>query len=77
MVPQRAVTELQGGYQLAIVQAGNKISVRSVQVGERVGSMWIINEGLKPGDQVVAEGTQSVRDGAVVAPKPYAAGEGN
>jgi len=73
LVPQRAVSELQGGYQLAVVQPGSRISVRSVQVGERVGSMWIINEGLKPGEQVVAEGTQAVRDGMVVTPKPYRA----
>jgi RND family efflux transporter MFP subunit len=77
LVPQRAVTELQGGYQLAVLEAGNRISVRSVQVGERVGSMWIINQGLKPGDQVVAEGMQAVRDGMVVSPKPYTAPEGN
>ena len=77
LVPQRAVAELQGGYQLAVVEPGNRISVRSVQVGERVGSMWIINAGLKPGERVVAEGTQAVRDGMVVTPKPYSAPEGN
>jgi len=73
LVPQRAVTELQGGYQLAVLQPGNKIAVRAVQVGERVGSMWIIDQGLKLGEQVVAEGTQAVRDGMVVTPKPYPA----
>ncbi|MBO0911955.1 MAG: efflux RND transporter periplasmic adaptor subunit [Acidobacteria bacterium] len=77
LVPQRAVTELQGGYQLAVLEAGNKVSIRSVQVGERVGSMWIINQGLKTGEQVVAEGTQAVRDGMVVTPKPYRAPGGN
>ncbi len=71
LVPQRAVAELQGGYQLAVVQSGNKIAVRTVQVGERVGSMWIVNQGVKPGERVVAEGTQAVRDGMVVAPEPY------
>ncbi len=71
LVPQRAVSELQGGYQLAVVGAGNKIAVRTVQVGERVGSMWIINQGLSAGERVVAEGTQSIRDGMVVTPKPY------
>jgi RND family efflux transporter MFP subunit len=73
LVPQRAVTELQGSYQLAVVQPGNKIALRTVQVGERVGSMWIIDQGLKLGEQVVAEGTQAVRDGMVVTPKPYPA----
>ncbi|MGC2169777.1 MAG: efflux RND transporter periplasmic adaptor subunit [Candidatus Sulfotelmatobacter sp.] len=73
LVPQRAVTELQGSYQLAVLQPGNKIALRTVQVGERVGSMWIIDQGLKLGEQVVAEGTQAVRDGMVVTPKPYTA----
>lgn len=73
LVPQRAVTELQGSYQLAVLQPGNKIAVRTVQVGERVGSMWIVDQGLKLGEQVVAEGSQAVRDGMVVTPKPYTA----
>ena len=71
LVPQRSVTELQGSYQLAVLQPGNKIAIRTVQVGEQVGSMWIINQGLKLGEQVVAEGTQSVRDGMAVTPEPY------
>jgi RND family efflux transporter MFP subunit len=73
LVPQRAVTELQGGYQVAVLQAGNKITIRTVQVGAQVGSMWIINQGLRLGERVVAEGTQVVRDGAVVTPQPYTA----
>jgi RND family efflux transporter MFP subunit len=71
LVPQRAVTELQGSYQVAVVGPGNKISIRTIDVGERVGSMWIITQGLKPGERVVAEGTQAVRDGMVVTPEPY------
>jgi len=71
VVPQRAVTELQGGYQVAIVDADNKAEIRTVQVGDRVGSDWVINGGLKPGDRVVAEGVQKVRQGAPVTPKPY------
>lgn len=71
LVPQRTVTELQGGYQVAVVGPGNKISIRTVDVGEQVGSLWIINQGLKPGERVVAEGTQAVRDGMVVTPEPY------
>jgi RND family efflux transporter MFP subunit len=72
LVPQRAVTELQGGYQAAVVGPDSKISIRTVEVGERVGPMWIITQGLKPGERVVAEGTQAVRDGMVVTPEPYA-----
>jgi RND family efflux transporter MFP subunit len=69
LVPQRAVTELQGSYQVAVVGSDNKVSIRPVKVGERVGTMWIINEGLKPGERVVVEGVQKVRDGALVSPK--------
>lgn len=77
LVPQRAVTELQGGYQVAVVGADNKISIRAVEVGERSGTMWIINQGLKLGERVVAEGTGRVRDGMVVTPKSYTPAEGN
>jgi len=73
LVPQRAVTELQGGYQVAIVGPNNKIDIRTVRVGERVGTMWVVSDGLKPGQRVVAEGTQMVRDGMVVIPEPYTA----
>jgi membrane fusion protein (multidrug efflux system) len=69
LVPQRAVTELQGSYEVAVVGSDNKVSIRPVNVGERVGTMWIINEGLKPGERVVVEGVQKVRDGAPVSPK--------
>jgi membrane fusion protein (multidrug efflux system) len=72
LVPQRAVTELQGSYQVAVMGRDNKIEVRTVKVGDRVDAMWIIEDGLKPGDTVVAEGTQKVRPGAVVNPKPFA-----
>jgi membrane fusion protein (multidrug efflux system) len=73
LVPQRAVTELQGSYQVAVVGRDNKIEIRTVKVGERVGSMWIVEEGLTAGESVIAEGTQKVRAGAVVSPKPFAA----
>jgi len=73
LVPQRAVTELQGSYQVAVVGADNKISIRSVKVGNQTGSMWIIEEGLKPGERVVAEGVQKVRAGALVNPMPFVA----
>jgi membrane fusion protein, multidrug efflux system len=72
LIPQRAVTELQGGYQVAVVGSDNKISIRTVTVGDRVGSDWIIADGLKPGETVVAEGVQKVRPGMQVNPKPYA-----
>jgi membrane fusion protein, multidrug efflux system len=68
LVPQRAVTELQGRYQVATVGPDNKAKVESVEVGNRVGEMWIITKGLEPGVRVVSEGTSKVRDGAVVKP---------
>jgi membrane fusion protein, multidrug efflux system len=71
LVPQRAVRELQGGYLVAVVDHENKASIRPVKMGQKVGSWWIVNEGLKPGERVVAEGVQEVREGAVVAPKPF------
>lgn len=72
LVPQRAVSELQGSYQVAVVGADNKVSLRPVKVGERVDAMWIIEDGLKQGETVVAEGTQKVRPGVVVNPKSLA-----
>jgi len=73
LVPQRAVTELQGSYQVAAVGNDNKVSIRPVKVGERVGTDWIIEEGLKPGEKVVAEGIQRVKAGMTVDPKPFTA----
>src|SRR5262245_11426925 len=63
LIPQRAVTELQGSYQVAVVGSDNKVSIRAVKVGELVGTEWIIDEGLKPGDRVVAEGVQRAKAG--------------
>jgi membrane fusion protein (multidrug efflux system) len=68
LVPQRCVTELQGQYQIAIVGGDNKVEVRNVKVGERIGSMWIVEEGLKPKEHVVFEGVQKARGGTVVKP---------
>jgi membrane fusion protein (multidrug efflux system) len=73
LVPQRAVTEQQGSYQVAVVSSNNTVEIRPVRVGERVGTQWIIENGLKPGERVVAEGTQKVRPGAIVNPKPVKA----
>ncbi len=71
MVPQRAVSELQGNYQVAVVDADDTVRIRNVKVGERFESFWIIKEGLKPGERVIAEGIQKVREGVKVNPKPY------
>jgi len=72
LVPQRAVSELQGGYQVAVVDGENKVSIRTVKVGDRVGSQWIVAEGLKQGERVVVEGVQKVRPGTQVNPKLFA-----
>jgi RND family efflux transporter MFP subunit len=69
LVPQRAVSELQGTYQCAVVGEDNKVSLRPVTVGDRVGTMWIIQSGVKAGESVIVEGLQKVRDGSVVKPK--------
>lgn len=71
LVPQRAVTELQGSYQVALVDAQNKVHLQTVVVGEQSGADWVIDNGLKPNDRVIAEGTQKVKEGAVVDPVPY------
>ena len=73
VVPQRAVSELQGNYQVAVVDKENKVSIRPVKVGDTSGSEWVIAEGLKAGERVVAEGVQKVRPGMVVSPKPFVA----
>jgi len=66
LVPQRAVIELQGSYQVAVVGSDNKVSIRPVKVGERVGKLWIVTDGLKAGEHVVVEGVMKVRDGVPV-----------
>jgi membrane fusion protein (multidrug efflux system) len=70
LVPQRAVQELQGSHQVAVVGADNKVAMRTVKAGARIGDLWVINEGLKPGERIVVEGLQKVREGATVNPKP-------
>jgi membrane fusion protein, multidrug efflux system len=71
LVPQRSVLELQGSYQVAVVGSDNKVEMRSVQPGERVGQLWEIATGLKPGERVIAEGLQKVKQGALVQPRPF------
>jgi membrane fusion protein (multidrug efflux system) len=73
MVPQRAVSELQGLYRVAVVDADNTVRIRSVKVGGRYEAFWIIAEGLQPGERVVVEGVQKVREGVTVNPIPYSA----
>jgi len=73
LVPQRAVAELQGSYRVAVVGGDDKVSIRAVKVGDRAGPMWIIEEGLKPGERRVAQGAQKVRPDVVVNPKPFVA----
>jgi RND family efflux transporter MFP subunit len=70
LIPQRAVTELQGAYQVAVVSSENKVSIRPVTVGDRIGNLWIVTDGLKPGERVIVEGVMKVRDGAVVTVMP-------
>lgn len=77
LVPQRAVTELQGSYQVAVVGSDNKVSIRPVKVGERVDTMWILESGVKPGELVIVEGLQKVRDGSTVRIKQPAPAKGN
>jgi len=72
LVPQRAVMELQGSYQVALVGADQKVDIRPVKVGQQVDGLWVIDEGLHPGDRVVVEGLQKVRPGMVVTATPYA-----
>jgi len=71
LVPQRAVSQLQGSYQVAVVGESNKVNIASVTVGEQIGSDWIIEKGLKPGARVVVEGTQKAKEGTVVNPQPW------
>jgi RND family efflux transporter MFP subunit len=78
LIPQNAVAQSQGSYQVAVVGGDHKVSMRTVKPGETVGTMWVIDSGLKPGEQVVAEGMQRLKEGTLVTPKPaHISGEGN
>jgi membrane fusion protein (multidrug efflux system) len=72
LVPQRAVTELQGTYQVAVVGSDNTARIRKVKLGDRIGGLWVIEDGVVAGESVIVEGLQKVRDGVPVHPKPYA-----
>jgi membrane fusion protein (multidrug efflux system) len=69
LIPQRAVSEIQGKFQVAVVGAGNRVSLRNVTVGPRVGAMWVIENGVKAGETVITEGSAKAADGMVVAPR--------
>jgi RND family efflux transporter MFP subunit len=71
LIPQRAVAELQGAYQVAVVDDKNTVSIEQVKVGEQIGTMWVISGGLKPGQRVIAEGVQDARPGMQVSPKAF------
>jgi len=71
VIPQEAVNELQGNFQVAVVDENNKVSIRPVKMGERIGAMWEVTEGLKPGDKVVVQGLQKAREGATVIAKDW------
>ncbi len=78
LLPQSAVAQSQGSYQVAVVGSDHKVSMRTVKPGTTVGTMWIIAEGLKPGEQVVVEGLQQLKEGTLVTPKPvHLSREGN
>ena len=72
LVPEEAVTELQGNYQVAVVGDDNKASIRPVKVGQRFGGMWEITEGVKPGERVIVQGAQKVQEGTAVTAKLWA-----
>jgi membrane fusion protein (multidrug efflux system) len=71
LIPQRAVNELQGKFLVAVIGKDNKVNIRPIKVGPRVNTMWVVDEGLQPGDRIVAEGVQKVREGMEVQPKPF------
>jgi RND family efflux transporter MFP subunit len=77
LLPQSAVAQSQGSYQVAIVGSDHKVRMRTVKPGATVETMWVIDEGLKPGEQVSAEGPQKLKEGTLVTPKPVHSGEGN
>lgn len=75
LVPQRAVSELQGSYQVAVVEPENKIHLQPVRVGERSGNLWVIEEGLQPGQRVVVEGLQKAHEGSIVTTTNFVPGQ--
>jgi membrane fusion protein (multidrug efflux system) len=77
LIPQRAIAELQGIYQVGVVDSENKVTIRAVKTGPQFGDMWVIESGLQPGDKVVVDGLQRLRDGMIVAPSDFKDTEAN
>lgn len=73
LIPQRAVTDLQGKAMVGVVNPDNRVNLRAVKTAETLGPLWVVEAGLKPGERVIVEGLQKVREGVQVQPKPYAA----
>ena len=71
MVPQAAISELQGVYQVGVVAADNKVTIKPVKLGPQFGDLWVVESGLQPGENVVVDGLQRVRTGMTVAPTPF------
>ncbi|MGB7731054.1 MAG: efflux RND transporter periplasmic adaptor subunit [Candidatus Acidiferrum sp.] len=71
LIPQQAVSELQGVYQVGVVGEDNKVTIQTVKLGPLFGDMWVVESGLQPGDKVIVDGLQRVRTGVIVAPKPF------
>ncbi|MDT4965321.1 MAG: rane fusion protein multidrug efflux system [Acidobacteriota bacterium] len=71
LIPQRAVSQLQGMYRVAVVGSDNKVTMRTITPGPTVGQMWVIQDGLKPGETIMVDGTQKVTTGTTVAPRPF------
>jgi membrane fusion protein (multidrug efflux system) len=71
LIPQAAVNQQQGTYQVTVISADNRAQLRTVQVGPTVGTLWVITSGLKPGERVAAVGAEKVKDGQAVNPTPY------
>jgi membrane fusion protein (multidrug efflux system) len=74
LVPRRAVNELQGAYRIGVVASDGLVDVRTVRAGEHVGNMWVIDEGLRPGEKIIVEGLARVRPGMLVRAAPASGG---
>ncbi|MFZ3246257.1 MAG: efflux RND transporter periplasmic adaptor subunit [Candidatus Acidiferrales bacterium] len=77
LVPQAAITQLQGSYQVDVVDPNNQVQIRNVEVGPIAGTQWVITAGLKPGERVVAVGTEKIRPGEIVKPAPFRGMQGD
>jgi membrane fusion protein (multidrug efflux system) len=71
LVPQAAIAELQGVYQVGVVSDDNKVTIKTVKLGPQYGDMWVVESGLQAGDKVVVDGLQRVKSGMTVAPTPF------